>query len=63
MFISHFFKENTNFIVLEVLKTISRVQVYFENNILKVYTGNSLHFETIHVIHVYIPVFQGEFEF
>ena len=37
MFIGKFSKENTNFIVIEVLKTILRVQVYFENNILMDY--------------------------
>ena len=37
MFIGQFFKENTNFIFIKVLRTFLRVQVYFENNILMDY--------------------------
>ena len=62
MFIGQLLKGNPNFIVIEVFKTISRVQVFFQNKTFKDYTGNSLHLKNIHVIHVYGPVFQGEFE-
>ena len=37
MFIGQFFKENSNFDILEVLELISRTQVDLENNILMDY--------------------------
>ena len=46
MFIGQFFENNTDIIVIDVLKTILRVQIYFENNILMEYTKNNLYFET-----------------
>ena len=63
MFIGQFFKGNTNFVFLEMLEAISMVQVYFENNIHMDYDIEWLIFTTLHVIHVYRPVFQGESKF
>ena len=35
MFIDQFFKGNPNFVVLEMLEAILKVQVYLENNLLR----------------------------
>ena len=46
-----------------MLEAISKVQVYFENDIYMDYDIEWFIFTTLHVIHVYRPVFQGEYEF
>ena len=46
-----------------MLEAISKVQVYFENDIYMDYDIEWFIFTTLHVIHVYRPVFQGESEF
>ena len=63
MFIGQFFKGNPNFEVLETLEAISKVQVYFENDIHMDYDIEWFILTALHVIHVHRPVFQGEFEF
>ena len=62
MFKSQFFKRNTNIKIIEDLNTFLRAQVCFENNILMDYTRNNLYFDNIHVIHVYMLIFQGELD-
>merc|ERR1712015_234365 len=63
MFEGSFFKGIPNFVFLEMLEAISKVQVYFENDIYMDYDIEWFIFTTLHVIHVYRPVFQGESEF
>ena len=48
---------------LELLEAISKVHVYFENNMHMNYDIESIILATLHVIHVYRPVFQEESEF
>ena len=42
-----------------MLEAISKVQVYFENDIYMEYDIEWFIFTTLHVIHVYRPVFKG----
>ena len=63
MFIGQFFKGNPNFVFLVMLEAISKVQVYFENDIHMDYDIEWFIFTRLHVIHVYRPVFQRKSEF
>ena len=62
MFIGLILKKNTSFIVIEVLKTILRAQVYFENYILMDYTRNNLYIWR-HVINFYKLFLKGNSNF
>ena len=59
MFIGQFLKGNSNFDILEVQKLISGTQVDLGNDILMDYDGLVVYL-TLHVTHVYWPVFHGE---
>ena len=58
-----FLKGNSNVDILEVLELISGTQVDLENDILVDYNREWFIVTTLHVTHVYMPVFQGEYEF
>merc|ERR1712015_132732 len=63
MFKVQFFNGNPNFVFLEMLEAISKVQVYFKNDIQMDHIIEWFILTTLHVIHVYRPVFQRKSEF
>ena len=58
MFICQFFNGNPNFGVKRVTKAILRVQVNNENSNPRDQDRELFIFSNMHVIHVYMPIFQ-----
>ena len=62
MFICQFFNWNKNFEVTRLTQVMLRVQVNNVNDNPGTRTGSSSFFSNMHLIHVYMPIFQWESE-
>ena len=63
MFICQFFNQNPNLEFTSVTKVMSRVQVNHENDNPRDLDRELFIFSNMHMIHVYMPIFQWESEF